>query len=93
MTDTTTKPDELLLKWGTTKGWDLHSPAAKAAMDEYSALEQSMSAMTQRMTHDHKARLCAVIDSLSDNARIVNDWSGDVYTKDQAKKYVMDYGP
>lgn len=45
------------------------------------------------MTHDHKARLCAVIDALSDNAQIVNDWSGDVYTKDQAKKYVMDYGP
>lgn len=82
--------DSLLLKWGTAKGWNLKSEAALNAMDKYLKTgRQSLGAMTQHDTPEQKAALCEVIDAI--DGEIQNDWSGETMTKDEAKKYVMEY--
>lgn len=81
--------DELLLKWGSLKGWGLESPAAIAAMERFVALGMSMSAACQEMTPAHKEALCDLIDAV--DGEIQNDWTGKIMTKDEAKKYVLEY--
>jgi hypothetical protein len=82
--------EHLLLKWGTLKGWDLgDNEAALAAAKRYSEGGMSMSAMAQRDTPEQKQALCDLIDAI--NGPIQNDWSGEQLTKDEAKKYVLEY--
>ena len=84
--------DSLTLKWGTMKAWHLQSDAARQAAQAYiDAGPQSLSAMSQQDTPEQKAALCALIDAL-DCATVQNDWSGEHMTKDEAKRYVMEYG-
>lgn len=83
--------DELLLKWGTIKGWDLKSEAAKSAIKAYADIgEHSPSAMRQRDTPEQKQALCGLIDAI--DGTITNDWSGETMTAEQAKSYVLGYG-
>lgn len=84
--------DYLLLKWGTVKGWCLkNSPEAFEALQEYSKLGMSMSAMAQHDTDRQKELICEIIDKV--NGEVQNDWTGEVYeNKEDAKKYVMEYG-
>lgn len=83
--------DTLYLKWGSLKGYDLESDAARAARDRYlDAGPQSLSAMAQHDTPEQKAALCDLIDAI--DGEIINDWSGETLTKEAAKKYVMEYG-
>ena len=79
----------LLLKWGTLKGWNIQSPAALAAAKRYSEGGMSLSAMAQRDTDEQKQALCDLIDAI--DGSITNDWSGEQMTKDEAKKYVLEY--
>lgn len=82
--------DDLLLKWGTIKGWNLGSDAAKdAAQRLFDLGYRSASVMTQHDTDEQKEALCDLIDAIDGEIR--NDWSGDVMTKDEAKAYVRDY--
>ena len=83
--------DSLLLKWGTLKGWSLHTEAAMTALNALHKLGLSMSAMTQTRDDAHKKAVCDLIDALGDSFEIQNDWSGESYTKDQAKQYIMQY--
>lgn len=83
--------DKLGLKWGTAKFWELETTPAREAMKRYLEIENSYSAMAADMNIEAKSRLCAVIDALGDGCEIVNDWSGDKYTKEEAKEYVMEY--
>lgn len=85
----TTGPDNLLLKWGTLKGWDLHSDKALALLKEYGSLGASLSVMTQHDTPRQKEIVCELIDEC--DGIIQNDWDGNYYTKQQAKDYVMGY--
>ena len=83
--------DELLLKWGTLKGWGIKTDAAWEAMKAYfDAGPQAAGAMQQRDDDTQKAALCAVIDAI--DGTIQNDWTGEMMTKDEAKAYVMGYG-
>lgn len=83
--------DELCLKWGTIKGWDIKSEAALIAGQKYfDAGPQSMGAMSQHDTDEQKAALCGFIDAI--DGRIINDWTGEEMTKDEAKAYVLEYG-
>lgn len=83
--------DSLLLKWGTLKGWNCQSDAAKAALRAYAeAGEHSASAILQHDTPDMKEALCRLIDAI--DGEITNDWSGDQMSKDEAKDYVRNYG-
>lgn len=84
--------DELTLKWGTIKGYELESPAAMAALDKLRALgPRSMSAMTQHDTDEEKQAICDLIDAL-DAETVYLDWDGKDVTKEEAKRYVLDYG-
>ena len=83
--------EELTLKWGTLKGWELgDNEAARAAAQRYADGGMSMSAMAQRDTPEQKQALCDLIDAI--NGPIWNDWAGAEMTKDEAKKYVLEYG-
>lgn len=79
----------LLLKWGTLKGWNLEGEASVAAANRYMEAGVSMSAMAQRDTPEQKQALCDLIDVI--DGPITNDWSGEEMTKDEAKKYVLEY--
>ena len=79
--------DNLLLKWGTLKGYDLESDAAKEALQRLG--NRSMSVMAQRDTDEQMEALCDLIDATDGEIR--NDWSGEIMTKDEAKTYVRDY--
>lgn len=79
----------LLLKWGTLKGWNLESDASFAAAQRYMDGGVSMSAMAQRDTPEQKQALCDLIDAI--DGPITNDWSGEDLSKEDAKKYVLEY--
>lgn len=81
--------EHLLLKWGALKGWEVESEACKAALDKYFEDPVSMSAAMQHCTAKQKEAICELIDVI--DGPITNDWSGDKYTKEQAKKYIMEY--
>lgn len=81
--------EELLLKWGTLKGWTLKSEASMAALRKYHEDPVSFGAMQQRDTDHQVNALCELIDAV--DGEIINDWSGERLTKDEAKKYVREY--
>lgn len=83
--------EHLLLKWGTLKGWNLTgNEAACAALRRYHEAPVSFGAMQQSDTPGQKQAICDIIDAV--NGPIQNDWSGDMMTKEEAKRYVLDYG-
>ena len=81
--------DSLTLKWGTLKGWDFHSDKATELLREYGEIGSSMSAAMQKDTPRQKEIICELIDEC--NGEIWNDWEGKEMTKEQAKKYVLEY--
>jgi len=84
-----TGEDYLLLKWGTWKNWNSENTKIKKLMQEYNDLGVNVSAMEQKNTPRQKDILCEVIDLI--DGVIQNDWDGNYYTKEEAKKYVMEY--
>lgn len=83
--------EHLLLKWGTLKGWRIESVESRAAAQRYvDAGTVSAGAMAQRDTPGQKAALCDLIEAI--DGPITNDWSGEEMTKDEAKRYVLEYG-
>ncbi|WP_020184853.1 hypothetical protein [Methylopila sp. 73B] len=80
----------MTLKWGTLKGWRFTHEATIAAAQRYAEFGMSAGAATQNDTPDQKQALCDLIDAV--DGEIVNDWSGEAMTKDEAKRYVLDYG-
>lgn len=81
--------EHLLLKWGTLKGWNLESEKSLDAAKRYADGGMSLSAMQQHDTAEQKQALCDLIDAIDGEIR--NDWSGEVMSKDEAKKYVLEY--
>ncbi len=79
----------LLLKWGTLKGWKLATEKSREAMRKYHDFGVSLSAMTQHDCPEQKQALCDLIDAI--DGPIENDWSGEVMSKEEAKKYVLEY--
>lgn len=91
MTNSTTEEkDHLLLKWGTLKSWHLHSVRGKELLDKYFAIGSSASVIMQHDTDEQKQLICQMIDEC--NGEISSDWTGEVFTKETAKQYVMEYG-
>lgn len=80
----------LLLKWGTLKGWNVvGNEAAMTALRRYADDPTSAGAMQQRDTDGQRRAICDLIDAV--NGPITNDWTGEEMTKDEAKKYVLEY--
>lgn len=80
----------LQLKWGTLKGWKIETDKSRAAFERYLDGGFSSSAAMQRDTPDQKQALCDLIDAI--DGEIKNDWSGETMSKEDAKKYVMEFG-
>jgi hypothetical protein len=81
--------ESLELKWGTIKGWSLKQLKTRAIMQDYYNRGVSISAMNQRDTPEQKTLICDLIDAL--DGTIVEDWSGETLSKNDAKKYIMEY--
>lgn len=81
--------ESLTLKWGTLKGWGVESEACMEALRRYHEQPVSMGCATQHDTPEQKQALCDLIDAV--NGPITNDWSGEDMTKDEAKKYILEY--
>lgn len=83
--------DYLLLKWGTVKSWSFETKECEAfkLLQEYMQ-GSSIECIYGRPDEERKKLLCKIIDSL--NGEIENDWEGEMMTKEEAKKYVMEYG-
>lgn len=81
--------ENLLLKWGTVKGWDNFTEKSQEIVGRYFEDGVSMSAMADRPDEKRRAILCELIDQL--DGEIHNDWSGEKMSKEEAKKYVQEY--
>jgi len=83
--------EHLLLKWGNLKGWDLESEASRAALRKFFESGDNASAgmAMVRLQSAEKQALCGLIDAV--DGEIQNDWTGEMMTKDEAKKYVLEY--
>jgi hypothetical protein len=82
--------DYLTLKWGTLKSWSFHSDKAKKLLKEYGEIGSSVSAMLQHDTTRQKEIICELIDE-GDFETVCLDWDGKDISKEEAKKYVMEY--
>ena len=83
--------DELTLKWGTLKGWDLKSQHALDALKALAdAGDRCMSVAMQKDDDNQKELLCALIDAI-DNPQVYLDWDGKYVSKKKAKDYVRGY--
>lgn len=82
--------ESLLLKWGTVKGWSGLSDQSLEIMKRFFAGGICMSAAADHPDAGRKAILVELIDQL--DGEIHNDWSGEKMSKDEAKKYVLEYG-
>jgi hypothetical protein len=83
--------DHLSLKWGTLKAWNLTSEKGRELLKRYLELGSSPGAMTQHDTPEQKGLICQMIDECNAET-IYLDWDGVDLTKDEAKRYVMEYG-
>ena len=82
-------PNVLTLKWGTVKGWNLETDAAKAALQKWCDYGASMSAMMQHDTPEQQQALIAAIDLMDE---IWLDWEDKKVSCEEAKEYVLNYG-
>lgn len=78
----------LTLKWGTVKSWALESDEAVAALQKWADMGVSMSAADQKDTPEQKQALIEAIDHMDE---IWLDWEDKQVTKEEAKKYVLEY--
>ena len=85
------KKESLDLKWGTLKGWEFHSKKSKALLQEYSDIGASMSVAMQKDTQRQKEIICELID-IGNFKKVYLNWDGKYVSKDEAKRYVMEYG-
>lgn len=83
--------ESLTLKWGTVKAWDDLSEKSQAIMERFFADGVSMSCAADKPDDARKEILCELIDQL-DCETIYLDWDGKDVSKDEAKKYVREYG-
>jgi hypothetical protein len=81
--------ESIELKWGTLKGWSGLGEKSRAIVQRWADLGYSMGAMAQKDTPEQKTLLCDLIDAV--DGEILNDWSDELMSKDEAKKYVMEY--
>jgi hypothetical protein len=81
--------ESILLKWGTIKGYDGLSDQSVKIVERYFADGVPMSCAMDHPDADRRAILCELIDQF--DGEIQNDWTGEMMTKDEAKKYVNGY--
>lgn len=82
----------LTLKWGTLKGWNFENEGKEvlSLMEEYCNLGTSMSVLMQDDTERQKEIILELIQKVKGN--IYLDWDGKYVTKEEATKYIKEYG-
>jgi hypothetical protein len=80
----------LTLKWGTVKGWDGLEGETLDILKRYFKDGVPMGCASDKPNEERRKILCELIDKV--DGEIWNDWDGVVMTKDEARKYVTDYG-
>lgn len=73
--------NSLTLKWGTVKGWELHTPEAVAALQKWADFGVDD-------TPEQVEALLAAIDHMDE---IYLDWDGKYVSREEAKEYVRSY--
>lgn len=82
--------DYISLKWGTLKAWDFKTEACIDLLKRYYEIGCSVSAMAQKDTPEQKDLIYQMIDA--SNAETIHlDWDDKDVSKDEAKRYVMEY--
>lgn len=82
------KINQISLKWGTLKSWDLETAEAIQLIKEYYEDPVSISVALHKNTEKQKEVICKLID-ISDS--IWNDWEDKEMTKEEAKEYVLNF--
>ncbi len=81
----------LALKWGSLKRWDLKTDASRAALKKFlDGGNVCSSAIMQRNNDEQKAAICELID-VANCDKIFLDWDEKYVSKEEAKKYVMEF--
>ena len=85
--------ETIVLKWGTLKGWSALQPATVERLQQYADIGMNISAMAQRDTDEQKQILADVCDMVLDGGgEVYSDWSGEHFTRETARDYIMNYG-
>ena len=77
------------LKWGTLKSVKFASDKGKELLRQYKELGSSFSSALQKDTVEQKKLICEMIDIVP--GEIYLDWNDEYVSKEDAKKYVMEY--
>lgn len=82
----------IILKWGTLKGWNLENESKKAIslMETYCQLGTAFGCMQQDDTAMQKQIILDLIKEVK--GKIYLDWDGKYVSKEDAIKYVTEYG-
>ena len=81
----------LTLKWGGLKSWNFEgNEEAAELLGQFYKEGVCMSAACQKNTLKQKEIICKLID-LMPGETIYLDWDGEDVSKEDAKKYVMEY--
>lgn len=93
MTTKTAQPehDHISLKWGALKAWHVHSDECLELLRRYFDKGVPPGCAMDRPNGNRKAILCELIDRCTAD-KIFLDWEGKDVSKEDAKKYVMEYG-
>lgn len=71
--------------------WQFDSETAKTLLNEYHEIGSEISAIEQHDTPRQKEIICELVDEC-DGDTIYLEWNGKDVSKEDAKKYVMEYG-
>jgi hypothetical protein len=81
----------LTLKWGSLKAWNCESEKSIALLNEWASHGTCLSAMAHHDTPEQKRILCDLIDAMNIET-VCLDWDGKDVSKEEAKRYVLEYG-
>jgi hypothetical protein len=86
--------NELSLKWGTIKGcsYDPNTPTGKKFLELVEEFDKEPSGMMHSNSERQREILYELIDLTEDPEGIYLDWDGKYVSKEEAKKYIREYG-
>lgn len=82
--------DSLSLKWGTLKSGHFESDKGRELLRRYHEIGSDFSAMMRRDTAEQREIICEMIDLVDGDVYL--DWDERYVSKEEAKRYVLNYG-
>lgn len=87
----TNKRQELYLKWGTIKRYSFIDKEIIKLMDKFDSEGVSISIAVHKNTANQKQAILDIIDKMTDDDDIFNDFTDKRMTKKEAKEYILNY--